>query len=213
MGIVAIGHSTLGHVAATFVDLAHQGLISLNELDEGESRDWELVRRPSRPRPDRDVIAFEMTLLELLPVEGRPERLQELRAVLGKALRRFRDACRDDAVHRGWFGHLHRERLTDRGEALAEEIRLFRMALLRLTVAAAGASVGDLDPYAMALGQHSSDSEKTTRFVADLVEMCHELPDWKPSPIPKKEFSDSPILSSNTVATSPINILMMGSGL
>jgi hypothetical protein len=151
LGIVAVGRVVLGHLSATLADLAERGFLRIEEIPDGDDRDWLLTDlQATRPGQGR-LLRFEATLLDGL-LSQRQVRLsaagQDLIPVLGKV----RAQLRRDAVRAGRLRRFRREQRTARGEQLLEEIHDFRRGLRALAKSGDPAALAELAPYAMVFG-------------------------------------------------------------
>jgi hypothetical protein len=187
LGLVLTARPVLGHVAATLVDLHERGVVELQHADEAR---WRLVRGDS----EAVLSAAERHLLDALLAGDEPAELTALGRRLSRALHRFRIDVLDDAIAHGWLHRKTDEGLTPAGEAARDAARHYRAELRRALANQPTASAGSLSGYAALLGLLPAEAP-VRRFARAFVAVAHDLRDWKPRPVARRDTSD---LSINT---------------
>jgi len=152
LGIVLLGRVILGHVAATLVDLAHRGVILIEEIPGDEDRDWLLTDLRDSVETESGLLQFERTLLDGLFAGRSPANLGELGQDLIPALNRARSQLYRDAVRRGWLRRWRRHQRTPHGEQLVKQINSFRRELRRLSASGDAVTSPQLAAYAIVFG-------------------------------------------------------------
>jgi hypothetical protein len=149
VGLVLVGHPTLGQVAGTVVDLHRRGAVTVvgDALALGETA---------------ELAGWERDLAEDLA--GGVD--------LEKALGRFRTGLVADAVAHRWFQHLRHDHRTEAGEDLATRARVFRVGLR------SHRDDPELLAYAVVLGLADPETDAATRYAAALVGSARDLPGW-----------------------------------
>ena len=119
-------------ISATIVDLAVRGYLRIEELGEGRSIDYKLVRLRE---PDDKLLGYERQLLDSLYDGADTEvALSDLEDTFAGKLHSIKNTVYDDAVHRGWFGQ-RPDKVVLRWRALGILITLLGGGLLAAAIA------------------------------------------------------------------------------
>jgi hypothetical protein len=165
LGVILIGRVTLGHIAATVVDMAGRGYLSM-ELAEGDDPDWRLTDLNAEPA---GLLDYERVLLRGLFDGPAAILLGEITSRLTRVLDKVRSEILRDASRAGRLGPGLARRLalalgqrgsgsqdpgrrTKAGEELLKDIKAFRRELRALATSADTAALARYAPYAMIFG-------------------------------------------------------------
>jgi hypothetical protein len=151
VGIVLVGRVVLGHIGATFVDLAQRGFLLIDEVPDADE-DWLLtdVRGPAATRTG--LLPFEATLLDGLFAQHSAVRLRQISQDLVPVLDRARKQLHRDAVRSGRLRRWRRGRRTQQGKRLLKQIMGFRRDLRALAAGGDSAAMAGLAAYAITFG-------------------------------------------------------------
>lgn len=150
LGFVLLGKVIVGHFSATLTDLAHRGLVGLQELTGDAAQDWLVT--DLRGQAAGTLLPFETALLDGLLAGQTQQHLSRLGPELLAVLNRTRVLIRRDAVRQGWYRRLRPGHRTPQGEQLLTEIKVFRQQLRVLAASGCLADRPELAAYATLFG-------------------------------------------------------------
>ena len=167
LGVILVGRVTLGHIAATVVDLAGRGYLRI-ELVEDHDPDWQITALDAEPD---GLLDYERTLLRGLFDGPQTLRLGLVPARMIPLLDKVRSQVVRDAASAGRLGNGLVQRLTHgrlsrpgqdsvrrtkAGEELLKEIKAFRRELRDMAGDGDAGALARYAPYAMIFGLTAS---------------------------------------------------------
>jgi hypothetical protein len=152
LGLALLGKVIVGHFAATLADLAHRGLVSLEDVAADRTQDWLLTDLRGEQPTSGLLLPFERALLDGLFAGHADLYVQRLGPELIPVLNRVRKLLRRDAAQHGWLRRLRPGHRTPRGEQLLADVKDFRRRLRALAATGGLTRRPDLEAYAIALG-------------------------------------------------------------